>query len=64
VWVQSDPELAYRRVVARGDDPIEFIDEWTAQEIPLIASGEASSTSGGRVLTARHRPWMGVDTCP
>jgi hypothetical protein len=37
VWVQSDPHLAYRRVVARGDDPIEFVDEWTAQEIPFLA---------------------------
>lgn len=68
VWVQSDAELAYRRVVARGDDPIEFVDEWTAQEVPflandrpwaratLIASGEASSIGGGRVLTARRSP--------
>ncbi|MBJ7385261.1 MAG: hypothetical protein JHC55_12325, partial [Mycolicibacterium sp.] len=59
VWVQSDADVAYRRVVARGDDPIEFVDEWTAQEIPfladdrpwaratLIASGDASSTVGG-----------------
>ena len=58
VWVQSDADLAYRRVVARGDDPIEFVDEWTAQEVPflandrpwmratLIASGETSSFVG------------------
>ena len=38
VWVQSDPDLAYRRVVARGDDPIEFVDEWTAREVPVLAS--------------------------
>jgi hypothetical protein len=38
VWVQSDADLAYRRVVARGDDPIEFVDEWTAREVPFLAS--------------------------
>ena len=65
VWVQSDPDLAYRRVVARGDDPIEFVDDWTAQEIPFLArerpwaratvlvSGELRGSNGDGVLVAR-----------
>ncbi|MEU0498812.1 hypothetical protein [Mycobacterium sp. NPDC006124] len=64
VWVQSDPDLAYRRVVARGEDPVEFVDDWTAQEKPflahdrswaraaLVVSGQSAWLADGRVLTA------------
>ena len=64
VWIQCDPELAYRRVVARGDDPVEFVDEWTARELPflahdrpwaratLVVSGQSASLAGERVLIA------------
>jgi hypothetical protein len=66
VWIQSDPDLAYRRVVARGDDPVEFVDEWTAEELPflahdrpwaratLIVSGQSPSVADGRVRMARR----------
>ncbi|WP_197739719.1 uridine kinase [Mycolicibacterium sp. P1-18] len=66
VWVQSDADVAYRRVVARGDDPLEFVDEWTAQEVPflardrpwaratLVVSGQSPPTDDGRVLVARR----------
>ena len=62
VWIQSDPDLAYRRVVARGDDPVEFVDEWTARELPflahdrpwarasLVVSGQSPSDADGRIL--------------
>jgi len=65
VWVQSDPDLAYRRVLARGDDPVEFVDDWTAQEIPFLArerpwaratvlvSGKLRGSNGDGVLVAR-----------
>ncbi|MCV7419448.1 hypothetical protein H7K45_02750 [Mycobacterium yunnanensis] len=65
VWVQSDPDLAYRRVLARGDDSVEFVDDWTAQEVPFLAherpwaratmvvSGELRGAGGGEVLLAR-----------
>jgi hypothetical protein len=64
VWIQSDADLAYRRVVARGDDPVDFVDEWTARELPflardrpwaratLIVSGQSPSAAHGRVLLA------------
>lgn len=64
VWIQCDADLAYRRVLARGDDPVEFIDDWTAQEVSFLAqdrpwaratvvvSGQSPSPSGGRVHTS------------
>lgn len=64
VWIDSDADLAYRRVLARGDDPVEFVDEWTAQEVPFLAqdrpwvratlrvSGQSPSFSSGKVLVA------------
>lgn len=64
VWVQSDADLAYRRVLARGDDPVEFVNDWTAQEIPfltrdrpwaratMVTSGQSPSPDRGRVLIA------------
>ncbi|BBY27494.1 uridine kinase family protein [Mycolicibacterium sediminis] len=67
VWIQSDADLAYRRVLARGDDSVEFVDDWTAREIPFLAndrpwaratvvvSGQ-SSLGDGRLLIAEGPP--------
>lgn len=38
VWVQTDADLAYHRVVDRNSDPLEFTDDWTAAEIPFLAA--------------------------
>jgi uridine kinase len=38
VWVQTDPDLAYRRVVARNADPPQFTDDWTAAEIAFLSA--------------------------
>lgn len=37
IWMQADPELAYRRVIARNDDPLAFVDDWTAEEVTFLA---------------------------
>ena len=71
VWIQSDADLAYRRVLARGDDPVEFVDDWTAQEVPFLAndrpwaratvfvSGQSPSLASGRLLIAGGPRWSG-----
>lgn len=77
VWVQSDADLAYRRVLARGDDPVEFVDDWTAQEVPFLASdrpwaratvvvsGHSPDTTSTGVLVAGGPPWSGeLDDAP
>ena len=71
VWIQSDADLAYRRVLARGDDPVEFVDDWTAEEVPFLAndrpwaratvvvSGQSPDASSTGVLIAGCPPWWG-----
>jgi len=71
VWIQSDAELAYRRVLARGDDPVEFVDDWTAEEVPFLAndrpwaratvvvSGQSPGTGSAGVLVAGGPSWSG-----
>lgn len=66
VWVQTDPDLAYRRVVARDADPPEFTDEWTAAEIAFLSadrpwsradvmvSGERQPARAGHVFAVRR----------
>lgn len=56
IWVQADPELAYRRVIARNDDPLEFVDDWTAAEVAFLADDRpwerTSAVVNGQVTPA------------
>jgi len=46
VWVHAREEVARRRVIAKGVDSAEFVDDWMAQE--------------NAFLTA-HQPWLRAD---
>ena len=46
VWVYASPGVARRRVIAKGADTEEFINDWMAQENAFLAD---------------HRPWECAD---
>ncbi|MDF3306213.1 hypothetical protein P3H15_14380 [Rhodococcus sp. T2V] len=37
IWVHTDPAVAHRRCVDRRIDPLDFIDDWMAQENSFLA---------------------------
>lgn len=67
VWVETEADLAYRRVVARNADPPAFTDEWTAAEITFLSedrpwdradfvvSGDRQPATSGHVFAHRQR---------
>jgi hypothetical protein len=46
MWIYARPEVGWRRVVAKGADSEQFINEWMAQENAFLAE---------------HRPWECAD---
>ena len=46
VWVHARPDVARRRVIAKGVDTDEFIDDWMTQENAFLAE---------------QRPWESAD---
>ena len=46
VWVQAREEVARRRVIAKGADSAQFVDDWMAQENSFLTD---------------HRPWLRAD---
>ncbi|KAF0962377.1 uridine kinase family protein [Rhodococcus sp. T7] len=69
IWVHTDPALAQRRCVDRRIDPVDFIEDWMAQENPFLADDRPWSRasviiSGERVPAGTSNPHVSGKACP